>query len=295
VSSDLSEAIDLVSSDSDETLSELEEAGRSTALHNALQEMPGTGLSAMQFSGCLKLVSECGWSVPKPVRTSRDLDVLNNHLKICEQASPAPKRFIVSIDVGSTHFAFCIVDRQTSHVTEWDSLDLSQLENGMPSVLRGCHQTGMRLKQWLNQVESRYGNDYSVVIEGQYIAPRNNYNKHLLSNMMIESQVAALFAGHCESLTSNLVSSFIKRIYPDHTVANSSSYNYKSKKSSAVNLVLAILKTGSFAGESFTVSTGLEESFLSCKKKDDLSDCLLQALSYNCFLKKRACLPLALK
>ena len=174
---------------------------------------------------------------------------------------------IVSFDVGIRNLAYCIIIGED--MTAWDNVDIKGATNDA---------TTTKLLELLDHIAFDVldvSRPITVLVEDQ---PRraSNLMKH------VQIHISAYFKILCHFQA--LVSVKLKQVNPKRklTICPSSVKSkqtrrkqYKSNKQAAVTTVSEMLNGPC----TITVSDELKSKFFNSKKKDDLADCLLQAIS----------------
>ena len=151
---------------------------------------------------------------------------------------------ILSFDVGIKHLAYCVLDRENHHILAWNVCQI-------PTDL------GQQI-QFLNECEFWNTPFDTVIIEKQ---PARNTKMRIVENML---SVYFLMKGIASVTT---FSSKHKLGSIGKTTKGTKNYTVRKKYGIAMTNV-------------FVQDTPHVEFFNKHKKKDDLSDCLLQALAF---------------
>ena len=170
--------------------------------------------------------------------------------------------FILSIDVGIRNLAYVIVeviDVDTHHITKWDVLELIEPDEKAAKV--DNTKIGLSLYKQLDEV-----------LEG-----------HQLDKILIENQIGQN-AIKMKCIQGMINMYFVMRQYDIETIINynavhklkyflkdaKTTYNERKKKSKEITQCLCKQYYG----------PEMYEYYFSFKKKDDLADCLLQAIDF---------------
>ena len=170
--------------------------------------------------------------------------------------------FILSIDVGIRNLAYVIIeviDVDTHHITKWDVLELIEPDEKAAKV--DNTKIGLSLYKQLDDV-----------LEG-----------HHLDKILIENQIGQN-AIKMKCIQGMINMYFVMRQYDIETIINynavhklkyflkdaKTTYNERKKKSKEITQCLCKQYYG----------PEMYEYYFSFKKKDDLADCLLQAIDF---------------
>lgn len=152
---------------------------------------------------------------------------------------------ILSFDVGIKNLAYCILKKDTNEIVAWSVVDI-------PIVLSNQLQFFDNCDFW------KYPFD-CVIIEKQ---PAQNIKMRMLENTLNVYFILKNIPNVSTFSSKHKLGSIGKETKGKH--------NYLTRKKYGIAMTKVYLETSSF-----------EEFFFKHKKKDDLSDCLLQALAYN--------------
>lgn len=168
---------------------------------------------------------------------------------------------ILSWDIGIRHLAYCLVTAQ-NRVTRWETIDIGESGPDGPRNKIDSKTSTKLFAQLMSRVESFDRADI-VVLERQ--PPQNNLMR------IIQGQLEMFFlcrGKHVEIFDgkSKLVDSKMKNLKGNQ--------KYRERKKEAISQCCSFLE-----------ETGQEawacQLFHSSKKKDDLADCLLQAIQFR--------------
>ena len=164
---------------------------------------------------------------------------------------------ILSFDVGIKNLAFCIFNTEHNTINEWQILDITSHKNE-----NSC-ATMVRI---LDTVPDMLAVDL-VLIEKQ---PSKNNKMRI-----IEGLLNAYFV--IKGITNNDSTIREVKVYSaKHKLGNDT---YRGKVNYSQRKKLGVFRTHHFIKE-YSQSEHISNLFETSKKKDDLADCLLQALSY---------------
>lgn len=164
----------------------------------------------------------------------------------------------LSFDVGIKNLAFCIINEENK-ILKWDVHEIA---------LNSKHSTCESIIYHLDKHPYLLNVDI-VLIEKQ--PSRNNKMR------IIESLLNAYFV--IKGLSNN--ESSIKQVKVYSAKYKLSSNTLKGKQNYSHRKQLSILRTKKFLDLTSDINTDLISLFSSSKKKDDLADSLLQALSFQ--------------
>ena len=167
----------------------------------------------------------------------------------------------LSIDIGMKNFAYCIIDDDFK-IKEWNVLDIGKSPLNM---LKSIDKLDLQSKC------------QKVVLEKQ---PTKNVKMKQLENML---HAYFIIKGHMNT-DSNI--SYIDIFNPKNKLGSShvkGAKNYRERKKISVELCNLFLSFQNNQDSAFI------HKFKNSKKKDDLSDCLLQGIVYMKFDIERLC------
>ena len=164
---------------------------------------------------------------------------------------------IVSFDVGIKNLAYCIFDTETMKIKDWNIVDITTNKKN-----NECSQVVSVLDQYNNLLDSNL-----VLIEKQ---PSKN-NKMRIIEALLNAYFVIKGINDKDSSISNVKVYSAKHKLGNDTFKGKVNYNQRKK--------LGIYKSEIFL-KSNIQDTKFVELFEKSKKKDDLADSLLQALSY---------------
>jgi hypothetical protein len=173
---------------------------------------------------------------------------------------------IVSIDIGIINFAFCVMERQTRQILNWECFGLCNT-----TELENCKDLVQKLdaRPYLIASDIRF-----VIIERQ---PRCNNKMRILAETV---RTYFLIRGIVDHQQSNMRILNWSPKYKLKCYSGDDTPDYSHLKSKYSQRK----KISIFHCEKLLVSTNQSESFLKTfkdsKKKDDLADCFLQVLSF---------------
>ena len=161
---------------------------------------------------------------------------------------------ILSIDVGTTNLAICLFDENTKEIIEWDVDGIpSKSPLGIPVTLRNHLDN----RPWTLQSDV-------ILIERQ---PRKS--ERMIAVMLF---LEAYFIIKCPNSKTLLWDARHK--VPD--VVGSGRQQYRLRKNTAITRCEEFLKTGPECNR-----VKWMDKWIKSKKKDDLADTVLQAISYT--------------
>lgn len=157
---------------------------------------------------------------------------------------------LLSIDVGIKNLAMCLIDEKTQIIEEWD---VSGVPPEHKDGLYPCLNRHLNSKPWVLTPKI-------ILIEKQ---PGQNKKMKSVENFLHSYFVIKL-------PESETIIYDARHKVPD--VAGSGKARYRQRKQTAIDRCAEFLKTG--------VNTKWNPLFIKSKKKDDLADTYLQALSF---------------
>ena len=176
-------------------------------------------------------------------------------------------KVLISIDPGLKNLAFCVVT-STVHIVSWKRVNLFERDNVLTyspkTYSMAVRMAFTTMAAAARRVEAR---QVTVIIERQPTKVRFQSNVHHRV-IAVEAMLHALAVEsgfECEEYAPQIVSRLFKL------------RGERSKKKASSSLVEQLLQSDECLISS---EGGLIEAFENSVKKDDLSDCLLQALAY---------------
>jgi hypothetical protein len=154
---------------------------------------------------------------------------------------------ILSFDVGIKNLAYCIINEETNNIVAWDVFEI-------PTILK--YQIAI-----MNTNELWNHTFHKVIIEKQ---PPTNPKMRIIENMLNIYFIMKEIPDVCTYSAKHKLGELGK------TTRGQKNYNVRKKYGVAMTNV-------------YLQDSRFLTFFNSHKKKDDLSDCLLQALAYNSF------------
>lgn len=173
----------------------------------------------------------------------------------------------LSIDIGMKNFAYCIID-PSYKITEWSVLDIGKSPTQMLKCIDNLHL---------------YSKCKKVVIEKQ---PTKNVKMKQLENMLHSYFIIK------GTLNSESNISHIDIFNPKNKLGAShvkGAKNYRERKKISVELCKLFLQFQNMQDTQFI------HTFSISKKKDDLSDCLLQGIVHMKFNVDQLCSRISIK
>lgn len=158
--------------------------------------------------------------------------------------------YLVSIDVGTKNLAYCIMDAETQKIHEW-------VVCGIPCVATNIH----KLVEFLKDAMPPGEEISDVVIEKQ---PARNVKMRIMENILSTFFVMLGVVNVTSYSAKNKLGNIGK------TAKGKTNYTLRKK--------MGVVMASSYIEKVNDVDA--KDIFKQSKKKDDLADCLLQALSY---------------
>jgi len=190
---------------------------------------------------------------------------------------------ILSFDVGIINLAYCIFDSDNSKIIQWGIIDLKitdfsgKIPNGNSSIAKAANDIHVTLIKKLDSLPFLLETDY-VVIEKQ---PSFNPKMRIIGGCL-----QSYF--YIRGIIDNPKITSIEFFSPKHklkcytgpqlTIESKAKSKYTQTKKMGILIAQAKL-------EEFEESMLNKELFEKSKKKDDLADCYLQAITF-CLFKK---------
>lgn len=164
---------------------------------------------------------------------------------------------LLSFDVGIKNLAYCIFDSQSQKIQNWNIIDITAKKNDNACA----HMVNL-----LDNYPELLDNDI-VLIEKQ---PSRN-NKMRIIEGLLNAYFVIKGITNKESAISKVIVYSAKHKLGKDTFRGKSNYTQRKK--------LGVFRTEAFLKE-YPQTDEFHDMFLNSKKKDDLADSLLQALSY---------------
>ena len=190
---------------------------------------------------------------------------------------------ILSFDVGIINLAYCIFDSDTSKINKWDIIDLKvegfsgKIPSGNNSIAKAANDIHVTLIKKLDSLPFLLNVDY-VVIEKQ---PSFNPKMRIIGGCL---QSYFYIRGIVDNVSITSIEFFSPKhklkcyTGPQLTIKSKAKSKYTQTKKMGILIAEAKL-------EEFEESMFNKELFEKSKKKDDLADCYLQAITF-CLFKK---------
>ena len=169
----------------------------------------------------------------------------------CMMAPPSNNKVLLSIDVGIKNLAMCLIDESTQLVLQWD---VSGVPPQHQDGLFPCLRDHLDDKPWVLTATT-------ILIEKQ---PGMNKTMKTVENFLHSYFVI-------KSPKSETIIYDARHKVPD--IAGAGKARYRQRKQAAVDRCKIFLETS-------TINKHWMATFVASKKKDDLADTVLQALSY---------------
>lgn len=171
---------------------------------------------------------------------------------------------LLSFDIGIKNLAYCQIDTTTKDILDWYVLDCSQNKNAVLSVIEQLESVSNLMESQIILLEKQPSfNPTMRIIQTAiyvYFTIRLNYEQNLNTKIMYYSAKNKLKI--CNSTD-------ILELKTKGKSKQTKKRNYYLNKKAAIEETSNLLK-----------DTPFSSYFQKHKKKDDLADCYLQALSY---------------
>lgn len=189
---------------------------------------------------------------------------------------------ILSFDVGIKNLAYCIFDSNQSKILNWDIIDLNvenftaKVPSGNSSIAKSANDIHITLIKQLDNLPFLLNVDY-VVIEKQ---PSFNPKMRIIGGCL---QSYFYIRGVVDNPTITSIEFFSPKhklkCYIGPPLKLESKVKSKYAQTKKMGVLIAEIKLQEFNETTF------KNLFTSSKKKDDLADCYLQAITF-CIFKK---------
>ncbi len=191
---------------------------------------------------------------------------------------------ILSFDVGIKNLAYCIFDTHTSKIVHWDIIDLNgqgftgKVPSGNNTIAKAANDIHITLIKKLDNHPFMLETDY-IVIEKQ---PSFNPKMRIIGGCL---QSYFYIRGIIDRVTNPIKG--IEFFSPKHKLkcytgpelVLESKTKSKYAQTKKMGVMIAKEKLEEYSETTF------KEQFEKSKKKDDLADCYLQAITYSLFKK----------
>ncbi len=203
-----------------------------------------------------------GISISTKERASK-ITTVQHIVQHLETLKESPER-VISIDVGTKHLAFTVLSRDHA-ILDWsvhdfgfDSFDICKYTTAIYEFVQ------LRLKRWMD-------GHFAVLSEDQYVQGTQTPH-HIIEVNMVAAQLHAFLRPFAQTIRPVMVSQTF----------GMSGLPYRTKKAKAVAIVSDLVESKAVA-----CSDESRRTWETAIKKDDLSDCLLQALAYYEWIAER--------